>query len=215
MKITLISDLHGAQPKLTGGDLLIVAGDLTARDEYEQYEEFFEWLKKQQYQKKIFISGNHDNQMMSQFDWGDDAEYLLDFGTEFEGLKIWGSPWTKSFMGMNPACKAYTVKSDNDLAKKWALIPADTDILITHSPPYGILDDTYKMKFSGYSKDTERAGSRSLLTYVVDRIKPKIHVFGHIHESYGQVNKFDIKFVNAAIMTRGYEPKNEPINIEL
>src|SRR6187402_1527746 len=183
MKITCVADLHGFYPKLDGGDLLIIAGDLTSRDEIEQYEEFSDWLKAQEYRKKIFISGNHDNRMTDKSAQKyfcpikrnyEEFEYLCDSGTEFEGLKIWGSPWTKTFEGINPKCCAFTVDTEEELAAKFALIPEDTDILITHSPPFGILDHC----------SNGHVGSKSLRS-TINRIKPKIHIFGHIHENGG------------------------------
>lgn len=130
MIVDCIGCLHGARPHLEGGDLLIVTGDLCARDEYDEYVAFFEWLKKQKYRKKIFISGNHDNNAMSQFDWGNKStDYLLDSGTVFQGLKIWGSPWTNKFDGINPKCCAFTVEKDDELMEKWNLIPRNIDII--------------------------------------------------------------------------------------
>lgn len=202
MKITAISDLHGHYPKLEGGDLLIIAGDLTANDEPEQYEEFFEWLSKQKYQKKIFICGNHDNQSMSQFDWFD-AEYLCDSGTEFEGFKIWGSPWTTKFKGINPICCAFTVDTDEELNEKWDLIPDDVDIFITHSPPYGILDGIPIEDGSLF-----HVGSKSLLKKI-KKIKPSLVICGHIHEfglKYKKEN--DIFFINSSLIDERYKPRN-------
>lgn len=207
MIIDCISDLHGHYPKLEGGDILIVAGDLTDNDEFEQYCHFFGWLEDQQYKKKIFISGNHDNQAMSQFDWGKDTEYLYDSGTEFEGLKIWGSPWTKTFVGMNPRCKAFTVDTDQELHSKFSLIPDNIDILITHSPPHGIFDVV---------KPYSLCGSVYLREHVMGRIKPKIHVFGHIHEHGGKIlDAITTKFINASHMDECYDPVNKPVRIIL
>jgi Icc-related predicted phosphoesterase len=225
MIIDCISDLHGHYPTLEGGDLLIVAGDLTASDQHHQYEEFFIWLSKQDYRKKVFISGNHDNQGMSQFDWHDyewsEVDYLKDSGTKFEGLNIWGSPWTRTFEGMNPHCKAFTCETDVELNDKWKLIPENTDILITHCPPWGIQDST------GNSK---RIGSFSLLEkFNRKRFNPKLHVFGHLHEGYGVYKKkvilrlkpqFSIKevgckFVNASHVNEIYQPINKPIRMTL
>lgn len=215
MIIDCISDLHGYYPELEGGDLLIVAGDLTAHDEYDEYEEFFTWLDKQEYNKKLFILGNHDNLAMSQFDWYD-AEYLYDSGIEFEGLKIWGSPWTKTFPGTNQYCKSYTCDTEEELAKKWALIPDDIDILVTHSPPNGILDYLGKKHKICESLNELCAGSSSLREHVMSRIKPKLHVFGHIHEWGGKmVDCVTTKFINASIVNERYEHVNKPIRIEL
>jgi Icc-related predicted phosphoesterase len=170
MIIDCIGCLHGNYPKLEGGDLLIVTGDLTARDDIDEYIYFVEWLNYQKYKKKIVISGNHDNLVKDHLKWKDDPptafEYLCDSGTEFEGLKIWGSPWTSTFEGMNPHCMAFTCDSEENLEIKWARIPDDIDILITHSPPYGILDGI-PIKYDG---TMFHVGSPSLREHVMARI---------------------------------------------
>lgn len=235
MKITIVSDLHGAYPKLNGGDLLIVAGDMTSHDRLDQWAEFFAWLKQQQYRKKILIAGNHDNKLHSMFPKNEeeaedlqevqsfiieqgemeepDFEYLCDSGCVFEGFKIWGSPWNLSFRGMNEECMAFTVDTEEELAKQWAKIPSDTNILITHAPLFGIFDKTYSRS---------RVGSKTLLNEVQLRLKHlKLHCFGHIHEGYGmsKIKHIDTDdqywVVNASHMNQHYEPKNLPIEIEL
>src|ERR1700748_3248881 len=110
MKITCISDIHGEYPETTGGDLLILAGDYTGSDKIPQWDAFYKWLHKQDYRKKIMIAGNHDGFLIHAMntadyreiigEWGEDYEYLCDSGTEFEGLKIWGSPWSLLFSGI-------------------------------------------------------------------------------------------------------------------
>lgn len=221
MIIDCISDLHGHHPQLEGGDLLVIAGDLTARDTKDEYLVLFEKLVVLSYKKIIFICGNHDNwgqNHLLYYNYGN-IEYLCDSGTEFQGLKIWGSPWTKTFEGMNPHCKAFTVDIDEELAEKWALIPEDIDILITHSPAYGMRD--------GINSE-QRLGSTSLLRRLVSTSlykKLKLHVCGHIHEGYGT---FDIResqkqygdeetcvYVNASHVNERYEPVNKPIRILL
>ena len=209
MKIDCISDLHGHYPELEGGDLLIVAGDLTARDMVVEYAPFITWLENQEYTKKIFIGGNHDNNIAA-IEWYEG--YLCDSGTEFEGLKIWGSPWTLTFEGMNPHCKAFTVDAEEELEKKWKSIPHDIDILITHSPPWGIMD--------GVKRNTqlpiESCGSLHLYLLLKYAIRPRLHVFGHIHEGYGRLERFtDCISVNASHVNQKYEPVNKPIRIEL
>jgi Icc-related predicted phosphoesterase len=218
MIIDCIADLHGFYPKLEGGDLLIIAGDLTARDTKQEYLKFFFWIQDQKYKKIVFISGNHDNWMQhNQLQWqmktiDIDIIYLCDSGTEFEGLKIWGSPWTKTFTGMNPKCKAFTVDTEEELAEKWALIPHDTDILITHSPPYGVLDD---IKYTRKGEDIHQ-GSESLIKPLVHS-KCRLHVFGHIHEAYGKFknNINGITYVNASHVNERYQPVNKPIRVIL
>jgi Icc-related predicted phosphoesterase len=220
MIIDCISDLHGFYPQLEGGDLLIVAGDLTAQDRPTEYNQFAVWMKEQNYKKRIVIAGNHDNwiqcapctlktlQEMGNF------EYLCDSGTEFMGYRIYGSPWTKTFDGMNPKCKAFCVDTEEELADKWSLIPENTEILITHSPPKYIMDVINR---GPYPQNT---GSDSLREKV-KKMNHKLHVFGHIHEGYGKeeierlTDGHKIILVNASHVNERYQPVNAPQRIIL
>ncbi len=172
MRCTCISDTHGHYPELPGGDLLIVAGDLTGRDLPKEYITFNEWLFTLEYRKIVVVGGNHDNVLSSGeyknyeiFNGGNGIDYLCDSGTEFQNLKIWGSPWTRSFKGMNKKCKAFTCHTEEQLGEKFALIPDDTDILITHSPPWTILDRTI---------ECEQVGSAALLAHHIKRLRPNL-----------------------------------------
>jgi Icc-related predicted phosphoesterase len=223
MIIDCIADLHGDYPVLEGGDLLIVAGDLTARDTENEYALFDYWMNEQNYKKKIVISGNHDNYLNDcrkvavkpLFHGLQFCEYLCDSGTEFEGLKIWGTPWTKTFHGMNPNCKAFTCDTEGELFEKFSLIPNDIDILVTHSPPYLIGDLVHR-----YRVEPEHVGSRSLGKKLKDS-SIKLHVFGHIHSGYGETrlqrekDDNEFIFVNASIMNEDYDAVNKPIRIIL
>jgi|SRR5579863_9701422 len=230
MIIDCIADLHGHYPVLEGGDLLIVAGDLTARDTLEEHLEFVKWCGRQHYGHVIYIAGNHDNLCLKEPVKNKKVEYLFDSGTEFDyekqvahpastshvsidvlmtetkKIKIWGSPWTKTFPGMNPHCMAFTCDTEEQLAEKFAMIPNDIDILITHSPPYGILDQTSK----------NRCGSTYLLNKFRGSTNLKLHVFGHIHENGGKCAQIGmIKYVNASHVNEHYEPVNKPIRVIL
>lgn len=204
MIVDCISDLHGFHPELEGGDLLIVAGDLTALDTRKEYEEFIRWLNfiSYKYKKIIIIAGNHDGkiQIYGLKPLPDNCEYLEDSGTEFEGLKIWGSPWTPEF------CAWYFMKKrGREMAEVWEKVPTDTDILITHGPPYGILD-----------KCEDRHLGCGRLRMALNRVKPKLHVFGHIHECGGRsIDMVTTKFVNASIMDGNYNAVNKPVRIIL
>ena len=248
MIIDCISDLHGHYPKLKGGDLLIVAGDLTATSTSYEYDVFVEWVLEQNYKTRIVIGGNHDTNLckpgclLGLCDYPPELEYLCDSGTEFEylepapikgammathrKLKIWGSPWTLRFEGMNPHCMAFTVDTEEELAEKWKLIPDDIDILVTHSPPMKIFD---------WNKYGDNCGSLSLLTKATSLPNLKLFIFGHIHEAYGiyepnEIRKFAENnrkisgppkcksmpyLVNASHVNERYEPVNKPIRIEL
>jgi len=207
VKITAVSDLHGHYPELPGGDLLIVAGDVTGNDTPGQHGEFHEWFANQEYVKQVYIAGNHDNRT---YKLGfPKSEYLQDSGIEFEGFKIWGSPWTKEFEGMNPKCKAFTLKTEEELNEKWALIPDDIDILITHSPPYGILDGITNF----YDGTLFHTGSTSLHARIKELKNLKAHVFGHIHEAFGMVGDHElphVQFINASFVNGSYKPTNFP-----
>lgn len=233
MIIDCISDLHGHYPELEGGDLLIVAGDLTQKDTIDGYIKWKDWIIKEgeKYYKIVIIAGNHDN-MIHQKSNGFDLYfckenqskwvYLEDSGTEFEywetpnppmrncelrKLKIYGSPWSKTFEGMNPKCKAFTVDTEEELAAKFSSIPHDVDILITHSPPWTILDRTIK---------GEQVGSTYLMGALFYCFRPKLWVFGHVHESYGkEIFKGSTICVNASHVNERYQPVNPPIRIIL
>lgn len=230
MIIDCISDLHGHYPELEGGDLLIVAGDLTARDLENEHALFDYWINEQPYTKKVVIAGNHDNMLVEKRIEFQFCDYLCDSGTEFEyeeplprhvegqncidtyfytpkKLKIWGSPWTLTFPGINRRCTAFT-GTEEELEAKFSLIPADTDILITHGPPYGILDKTVRGK---------HVGSKSLQMQLFTRLNPKLLVCGHIHESYGTEPKggFVEYAANCSHVNENYDPVNKPIRIEL
>lgn len=215
MIIDCISDLHGYYPKLEGGDLLILAGDYTAKGTSSEYFIFCEWLKAQNYKKKVMIAGNHDMCIYNgNFYFNDEwmgATWLNDSGCEYEGLKIWGSPWSLWFSGINPRCTAFT-GNEGHLKEKYDKIPYNTDILITHSPPYSALDE-----IENYSTGKiQNVGSVSLAESV-RKIKPKLHVFGHIHEGYGKDSQsfYPTLCINASHVDRYYNPINNPIRIQL
>lgn len=222
MKITCLSDLHGNYPELEGGDLLIIAGNLTSSDKQNKYLEFFLWLMHQNYTMKVFISGNHDNLILQRkvkFDKASNCQYLCDSGTELltngKLLKIWGSPWSPLFPGVNPKCKAFMTQ-DEHLYDKWMMIPQDTDILITHCPAYGTLD--YRELEDG---TRYHMGSKTLEAWIKYVGRPRFHVFGHIHAGYGVAedyvthNHAMMQSINCSHVDEYYKPVNKPITFEI
>ncbi len=211
ISITCISDLHGFHPKLPGGDLLIVAGDLTARDTFDEYMKFISWLKDVPYSCKIVVAGNHDGLIekgvvtICKATMEQNIHYLCDSGMEFKGLKIWGSPFTLRFPGQNKACMAFSVRSEFQLKDHFDLIPDDIDILITHTPPFGILDECVN----------GRVGSE-MLRQSLFRVLPRLLCCGHIHEQGGKTIKLgNTTFVNASIVNEYYQNVNEPVCVAL
>lgn len=205
MKITAISDTHLAVPFLEGGDLLIHAGDLTSRGSRSEVESQLKWIAEQDYRHKVFVPGNHDFLFEKEPAVGRDLckQYgitlLMNEFVDIEGLKIWGSPVTPYFF--NWAFNAF----DDELKRTWKAIPSGIDILVTHGPPYGVMDLTLR---------GPRAGCRFLREKVLE-IKPRVHIFGHIHEGYGQKLEDDIFYINASLMTVRYEPENPAFDFEL
>lgn len=222
MIIDCISDLHGCKPVLQGGDLLIVAGDLTARDTPDQLYDTIEWLDKQDYEKIMLIAGNHDGciqkdvlidngRMMRVSSWMRQyykIYYLEDMRKEYKGIKFYGSPWTPTFYDWH-----FMKDRGEPIKKMWDLIPDDTEILITHGPPFGIQD---QVKYSSKAKEGKFAGCEELRNAIDHRLKKlKLHVFGHVHEGYGKVIVNGVTHVNASIMDEDYNPVNKPIRIIL
>jgi Icc-related predicted phosphoesterase len=207
MKITLISDTHTKHEKLKlpGGDLLIHAGDVSSRGYTDEIGSFLKWFAAQQYKHKIFISGNHDfffeRQPKEIVDSliPEGVIYLNDSGCEVEGIKIWGSPVQPWFYDW-----AFNRKRGADIKKHWDLIPDNTEILITHGPPHDVLDQTVH---------GDRVGCTDLLD-AVKRIKPKLHVFGHIHEAHGHKLIDGVDFYNASVLDENYLLVNDPWRVE-
>ena len=207
-RIVTISDTHSRHSKISPmpeGDILIHSGDATERGGIDEIAAFNEWLGALPYKHKIFVAGNHDwlFERSPQFapTMMTNAHYLLDSFIVVEGLKIYGAPWQPRFFDW-----AFNVDRGEKIAKKWQLIPDDIDVLITHGPPYGILDEV--------AIRHEHVGCEELLP-IVKRIKPRAHIFGHIHSGYGMIEQDGIKFVNASTCNEAYQPVNAPIVFDL
>lgn len=211
MIIDCVADLHGHYPILDGGDLLIVAGDLTGRDHPLEHLNFLQWLREQPYRKKIVVAGNHDNfienltcKYIHEIPYPN-CEYLCNSGIEFEGLKIWGTPHSLIFDEVNPKCTAF-MGTEEELKEKYDLIPEGIDILISHTPPNRILDE---------NRYGEYCGSVSLRETMF-RIEPKYLICGHLHECGGK--EVDLKMtrvINCSYVNEWYEPNNEPMRITI
>lgn len=210
MKITFISDTHLSERDLyiPECDLLIHSGDIDARS-LKNVVLFNAWLELLPAKQKIYIPGNHDFFFESHTalckETLTNAKVLVNESFEYEGIKIWGSPITPTFFDW-----AFMADRGDKIKRYWDLIPENTDVLVTHGPPYKVLD---------YVKRGGFVGCYDLLQ-AVERIKPKIHSFGHIHEGYGQktIKWNDDKetiFVNASSMNENYNLVNNPITIEL
>ncbi len=208
MKVIFISDTHTKHNDviLPDGDILIHAGDVSSMGRENEINDFIKWFKELPHKHKIFVGGNHDfffekaETQIVQNKIPKNVTYLDDSACSIEGLNIWGSPIQPEFFNW-----AFNRKRGKEIKKHWDLIPNNTDILITHGPPYGVLDKT---------SDGEHVGCEDLRNKVFE-INPKIHVFGHIHEEYGIIKEKGIVFINASLLNRRYQYTNEPIVIEI
>ena len=208
MKIVFISDTHGQHRKLKNlpkADLIIHGGDVSKLGKAHEVEDFIHWFLRLDYAHKIFIAGNHDfyfedySPDFIQKKLTSNCHYLCNSGVEIEGVKIWGSPVTPTFFNW-----AFNVDRGKPIQKYWNMIPSDTDILLTHGPAGGILDRT---------TSNINAGCDNLLK-TVNKVKPKFHLFGHIHEAYGKEKVKETTFVNGSLMNDDYNLVNNPWEFE-
>lgn len=221
-KILIISDTHEQHEelekifKLPEADFLIHCGDITGLGSEYKTRNFLEWFGKlNQYPFKIFIAGNHDflfeeypiiardlvNEYKNKYSKNGEIIYLEDSGVNLWGLNFWGIPVTQPFN--NWAFNRPEVR----LKQHWDAVPLNTDVLITHGPPRKIMD------YSTFGN--EYTGSLSLRFKVLNRIKPLIHCFGHIHSNYGQEEHNGIKFINASVLDDSYNISHPPVLVEI
>ncbi len=211
MKAICIADTHSYHRDviLPDGDILIHAGDITLTGSIQEFQDFKIWFDKQPHPYKVLIAGNHDrllatNPMIGQKLFTN-VYYLQDSGIEIEGKQFWGSPWTPAFEGMREGLTFYT-NTDDEVKKIWDKVPDKLDVLITHGPPKGFLDKTF---------DGRSVGDQILLEKVT-RVKPKFHIFGHIHEGYGiHEDSLGTSFVNCCVVNPRYDVTNSPIELHL
>ncbi|KPQ00245.1 metallophosphatase domain-containing protein [Marinobacter sp. HL-58] len=209
MRLVCISDTHSMHRQVTvpDGDILIHAGDCLGVGTLDELEDLDNWFSEQPHRHKILIAGNHDWCLQDEPAEAEalirNAIYLRDSGVEIEGLKFWGSPWTPVFFDW-----AFNLPRGEAIAERWAQIPADTDILITHGPPAGILDQVIT------ANDSQSVGCDDL-TGELKRLDLRVHVFGHIHESYGQRPMDQCLFVNASTCNGRFKPLNPPVVIDI
>lgn len=216
-RIVLISDTHEVKPladlDLPDGDILIHAGDwsnvgsdLGVMIMANQFKALIPKYKL----GVVLTAGNHEVGFEKYSPWAkkrtfEGLYYLEHESVELGGLKIFGSPYTPEFShGW-----AYNVPRGKPLVDMWAQIPDDTQILITHGPPYGYGD------YAPYSK--ENVGCEDLLARVGQLKELRAHIFGHIHPGYGWSQKAGHEgpiFVNASTVDENYIVAHKPIVIE-
>jgi len=226
LTVTLISDTHAKHNRLRadlpGGDLLIHAGDfMTSGYHAHEARNFFEWYDKiNNYDFKVFIAGNHDRimqnepeKMKGELTGYKTIEYLEDdwMGMYYDGpngehpediVRIYGSPWQPEFFQW-----AYNLpRNGEELKARWDAIPHDTDILVTHGPAWGMLDDVEGRRGTHLGCE--------LLTERIKQIRPKIHVCGHIHSGHGHYWDGHTHYFNASVLDEQYMYTQSPWHFE-
>jgi predicted phosphohydrolase len=179
MRIIALSDTHNRHARLDipDGDVVVHAGDFTNMGTIGEVTDFLAWYSGLLHPHKVLIAGNHDllfeNEPALAYSLLRDhpgITYLQDAGVEIRGLLFWGSPW-------QPRFGSWAFNLDHDgLVRRWARIPDEAAVVVTHGPPHGILDLTTR---------GPRAGCTALRERLRD-IGPKLHICGHIHEAVGR-----------------------------
>ena len=224
-RFVCISDTHGHAArlkKIPDGDVLLHAGDFTSTGRPDEVKKFDDFLASQPHKTKIVIAGNHEMTfdekaypaLAKRFHPWDTYDvkttkallkhciYLEDEETKVHGFRIYGSPWQPEFGNWG-----FNLPRGQACQEKWAKIPEGIDILMTHGPPLG---------YGDLCLEKHRAGCVNLLE-TVERIAPRYHVFGHIHEGYGVTTNNKTTFINASSCNRAYDKfnLNAPIVFDL
>ncbi|XP_065069447.1 LOW QUALITY PROTEIN: metallophosphoesterase MPPED2-like [Rhopilema esculentum] len=228
LRFVCISDTHNKtdEMQLPEGDILLHAGDFTQVGAPSEVEHFISFLDRVRpsFQQIVVIAGNHDLtfdtdnyssiDVAAMFHKGKTFDlkaiksslqqkctYLEDNGTEIAGIKVYGTPWQPEFGGWG-----FNLRRGPDCLEKWRKIPDDIEILITHEPPLGHGDKC---------QSGARAGCAELLSTIQSRVKPKYHIFGHIHEGYGITTDGVTTYINASSVNLGYRQVNDPIIFDM
>ncbi|MDP1562557.1 MAG: metallophosphatase domain-containing protein [Pirellulaceae bacterium] len=219
MKIWFISDTHGLHQGLQPpkADVVIHCGDEANHGSpwlnEPESRRFFDWYRELPIPIKVFVPGNHstaiEQGLIRATDYPE-VRFLIHDEAEIAGLKIFGSPYTPRFFDW-----AY-MKARNKLDLVWDTIPDDIDILITHGPPKGILDLTKDIE----TKALVQVGCKALRRHVDERIKPRIHAFGHLHDeadvsNYGRYTRGTTQFINAACCNLKMELAHQGFVVEI
>jgi len=227
MQIVAISDTHGKHRQVTppAGDVLVHTGDITINGDKALTLDFVDWFSEQPFKHKIFIAGNHDR-------WAENAHHELELaarragvhylcagGITLDGVAFWGSPFTPEFMDWS-----FMLSKGSHAKAHWQQVPANTDVLLTHGPPAGILDELELVSEPGSPASSVGAGGVGSDVAIGDnhsvgcpelkarvaQIGVPLHIFGHIHEGYGELATGKTRFINASLMNNRYRLVNSP-----
>lgn len=206
MKIICIADTHNKHKELIipSGDVIIHAGDITESGTRKETLDFLKWFSALPHPHKILIAGNHDF-FLEKIHRNlhniipENIHFLIDEGVSINDVNFWGSPVTPG-----DGSWAFNKKRGNELLKHWNKIPENTDFLITHSPPYGVLDELDNKHHIGCEELFKR----------IKELKIPNHIFGHVHNDYGIVRTKNTVFINSASLDGRHRQINAPLTVE-
>jgi calcineurin-like phosphoesterase family protein len=219
-RIIHISDTHSHHRKLNmpHGNILICSGDITRVGSLEDIFDFAKWVKELPYANKICIYGNHElghskpgPKRQKGLEMLKEAGiiYLENSGVIINDWNIWGSPITPEFHSWE-----WNAERGPQIRKYWDMIPDNTNILICHGMPYGILDAV--PRYNDYAGAFyENVGCKDLLNRINELKHLKLFCGGHLHPGHGQLELNGVKFVNASFCQDGHKGFNSPIVIDL
>lgn len=225
MKVVAFSDTHNQHKKITlpDGDILIYAGDCAIHGTELEVEDFAKWIKTQPHKFKCAVAGNHDECLQDKPEIFQDngIEYLCDREININGLRIYGTPWRsvprERVLGPKSRWSAFMITEPWD-EYVFREIPNGLDILITHMPPFGIMDiGSHWKKYEIREPDTiigpdgkfwkfigfKSWGNKALLKNI-KRAKPKHSIFGHIHDISDILVDDGITFYNVSMCDAEY-----------
>lgn len=217
MRIVCMSDSHGFHKKLNvpDGDVFIHAGDFSMRAQIQHVQEFARWMNSLPHKHKIVVPGNHDiacetNSRSMTKDMFGSVVYLDHEYHQVEGIMVFGSPYTSAIA--NPSDWSFDYPRGGHRGfRLWdQVLHGDRmDILVTHGPAYGILDRVLDPHFG----EDPHVGEKGI-SNIIEKHKPKVHIFGHIHEGYGHVRESEVDYYNVSVCTEQYKPTNPITTID-
>lgn len=210
VRFVFISDTHNLHDmvELPEGDILVHSGDALMHGNAEEFFKFAEWFTSVKgFKHKIYVPGNHDEFVEKAFHVASaafdlpDCSMLINKAITVDNLIIYGAPWT-------PHLSNWAFCPGDAIAHEWKKIPTHLDLLITHTPPYWILDcpEPIRGKPLWGCKELLEATQAKAIRY---------HAFGHIHGSYGTTTQRGRTYINSCICTENYRPLNKPIVMDI
>jgi predicted phosphohydrolase len=210
VRLVAVADTHNKHAELAvpDGDLFVHAGDLTLHGSLEELMDALAWIGRLPHEHKVVVAGNHDrafqrDPVAARALLPPGVTYLEGTGAKVAGLRVWGGPWTPRYRRTLWAFEL----SLEERGARWATIPAETELLVTHIPAAGILDT---------SDRHQRAGCAALVARLPQLARLRAHVAGHLHEGRGHVLRHGVHHLNVAAMERGYRgPLSSALMVDL